>query len=439
MAPALTEAGQSQNFKLSTNHSLPASPSKVDLNGLEVKENEAYLSLDGHHPMKSDVNIDSLCLNGTSKILKEKPSFGNLKPSRPRFVIPADAYSVNKSSETPEGVATSSDSGLVKNGGFMMSSDPSVGDNDSNMGLQKSNSGMMPTLGTGSYLKENFFPSMDVDQLFKNFSNNDLVSSGDIDHNMDEVFQIIKNMENSAEMPADIGSVDAVESGESDGMFPIPEGADLTSSLTNFEREILNEVELNMCVDVNLAEGNLPSKQTLFDQKLEDVRKKQFDVERRCEFLLRRLRKLQAKGMGKHGSEEITGLLNYTQNLIQEVSRGGQASKTDPKQQRRAVASMLQQLDSSAHSACAVKQPVSGKYFGSGSADQVPVISSGLSLPKLSAETKEDIERVSGQLYTQLHMVESAMDSDVTASSSGGESCDEMVSYNNQHQQPLSM
>jgi KAT8 regulatory NSL complex subunit 1 len=60
-------------------------------------------------------------------------------------------------------------------------------------------------------------------------------------------------------------------------------------------------------------------------------------------------------------------------------------------------------------------------------------------LPKFSAEDKNELEKVSGQLHTQLKMVENFVDSDATASSSGGESCDEMQPFNNQHQMHVSM
>jgi KAT8 regulatory NSL complex subunit 1 len=82
------------------------------------------------------------------------------------------------------------------------------------------------------------------------------------------------------------------------------------------------------------------------------------------------------------------------------------------------------------------------RYFGSGSGDHAPPATASNGprvLPKFSADVKNELEKVSGQLHTQLKMVENCVDSDATASSSGGESCDEMQSFNNHHQMHVSM
>lgn len=51
---------------------------------------------------------------------------------------------------------------------------------------------------------------------------------------------------------------------------------------------------------------------------MEEARKKQFEMERKCERLLRRLRKLQARTMGKHVSEEVTGLLENAHRMLKQ-------------------------------------------------------------------------------------------------------------------------
>lgn len=82
------------------------------------------------------------------------------------------------------------------------------------------------------------------------------------------------------------------------------------------------------------------------------------------------------------------------------------------------------------------------RYFGSGSGDHAPPATASNGprvLPKFSADVKNELEKVSGQLHTQLKMVENCVDSDATASSSGGESCDEMQSFNNHHQMHISI
>lgn len=60
-------------------------------------------------------------------------------------------------------------------------------------------------------------------------------------------------------------------------------------------------------------------------------------------------------------------------------------------------------------------------------------------IPKFTDIDVDQIEQTSGLLMTEMRLIENQIDSDATASSTGGESADEMVSYNNQYQQPLSM
>lgn len=60
-------------------------------------------------------------------------------------------------------------------------------------------------------------------------------------------------------------------------------------------------------------------------------------------------------------------------------------------------------------------------------------------IPKFEDADVEQVEQTSGLLMTEMRLIENQIDSDATASSTGGESADEMVAYNNTYQQPLSM
>lgn len=60
-------------------------------------------------------------------------------------------------------------------------------------------------------------------------------------------------------------------------------------------------------------------------------------------------------------------------------------------------------------------------------------------IPKLADGDVDEVEQTSGLLMTEMRLIQNQLDSDATASSTGGESADEMVPYNNQYQQPLSM
>ncbi|PSN48089.1 hypothetical protein C0J52_03440 [Blattella germanica] len=491
MAPALTEAGQSQNFKLPpSSHSLPASPVGVTLNGLN---NISQLLSNGHLLRKGQVGLLTK-LNECKSLERQylnliaKDLIREIKTDTDPTAydsLTALALASVKQQEVEQTLGSNpeaSDRASVKEGGFMMNNcDPSMGDQEDNMGLQKSNTSV-PTLESGNILKEKSL-SNDMDQLFKNLgaaiSSSDLGGSGDLGQNVEELLQVIKSMETNtteSEVPlhADSVGMDASESGEPEGMFPISDGTDIASGLSTFERELLNDVDMmNMCVDVNLTENPLviENKEALTKERIEEARKKQFEMERKCEWLLRRLRKLQARTMGKHVSEEVTGLLEHAHRMLkqsasQKEQSGGSnsavgltlpsddpnVSKLDTARKEKklkgissyAMANLFRRLDmlSQQQAAVSTRHQSLQRYFGSGSGDHVPTVSSSNGprvLPKFSAEVKDELEKVSGQLYTQLKTVENSVDSDATASSSGGESCDEMQSFNNPHQMHVTM
>jgi KAT8 regulatory NSL complex subunit 1 len=60
-------------------------------------------------------------------------------------------------------------------------------------------------------------------------------------------------------------------------------------------------------------------------------------------------------------------------------------------------------------------------------------------IPRFADVDIEQVEQTSGLLSTEMRLIENQIDSDATASSTGGESADEMIVYNNGYQQPLSM
>lgn len=492
MAPALTEAGQSQNFKLPpSSHSLPASPVGVTLSGLN---NLSQLLTNGHLRHKSHIGL--LTKFGNHKNLERQ--YLNLIAKDLIREIKTDsdpiAYgsltTLTLSSGKQEGIqilgsiTEASESASAKEGGLMMNNcDPSMGDQEDNMGLQKSNTSV-PTLESGNILKEKNLSS-DMDQLFKNLgaaiSSSDLGGSGDLGQNVEELLQVIKSMEtNTAEsevpLHGDTVGMDPNESGEPEGMFPISDGTDIASGLSTFERELLNDVDMmNMCVDVNLSENPLvmENKEALTKERIEEARKKQFEMERKCEWLLRRLRKLQARTMGKHVSEEVTGLLEHAHRMLRQstshreqtasvgsnsgvgvsvLSEEASASKADVFRKEKklkgisayAMANLFRRLDmlSQQQAAVTTRHQSVHRYFGSGSSDHVtsiPPSNGPRVLPKFSADVKEELEKVSGQLHTQLKTVENCVDSDATASSSGGESCDEMQAFNNPHQMHVSI
>ncbi|GLG99074.1 KAT8 regulatory NSL complex subunit 1 [Gryllus bimaculatus] len=488
MAPALTEAGQSQNFKLPPSaHSSPGSPVSVAFNGVKKLAVPHLLS---------DAN---LCKDRTKKfcvseklICQRVNGFQKLEDTRfldPNFDAFENLTTLAIASELTKGTGEDlcagrqkhpgeKSKGHSKEGKFIMNQcDPSMGDHQDNMGFQKPNNAV-PNTECANLMKDKTL-SNDMDQLLKNLgaaiSGNELSSGTDLGQNVEDILQVINNMETNPpetdSMNTDnmgLGNMDPTENVEAESMFQMADGADLST----LERELLNVDMMNMCVDVNINDNTLEleNKEALSAVRLEDVRKKQFELERKCEFLGRRLRKLHARSLGKHASGEVTGVLEQAYRMLQSASgkegenstensdsqivqtSGSAVVKVEPNVKEKRVkgisssslANLFRRLDviSQQQAAITSRQQVPHKYFGAGSGDHstVAVSNNGISaFPKFLSETKEEVEQVSGQLHTQVEVVEHAFDSDATASSSGGESCDEMQNFNNPHQVSVSI
>lgn len=343
MAPALTDAGQSQNFTLP-----PSSPINA--------QNGDYVT-DGQR--KDDGKYSEY-----AGLIKRKDRATKLRRA------------------TPEGDAALCQIDTI------MNHSPHMDDHETDtMGLQK---GME---AVASLQDKNV---NDVDQLLTNFE----MPPGDISQ-VDDLMQVI-NMDATPSAPAELA-------------FPIA-----------FERDLFSEVDM-----ISICEDEL-SKETRARETIEELHKKQLKLERRSEFLLRRLRKLQVRAMGKHVSSEVVGLFEHIHRSL----RRSKEPEVDPAPDPLPVTAntmkkLLKKLEAS--TVVGGKRTTS-RYFGSGSVEYARSVSA----PRLTAESGRELSRVAGLLNSELNIVERQLDSDATASSSGGESCDEMQTYNNPHQQLLS-
>lgn len=63
------------------------------------------------------------------------------------------------------------------------------------------------------------------------------------------------------------------------------------------------------------------SRESRTQEMLSEIEKKREKMIRECDFMMRRLRKIQARHMGRHVSEEVGGLFEYTQQLIKRKER----------------------------------------------------------------------------------------------------------------------
>jgi hypothetical protein len=115
--------------------------------------------------------------------------------------------------------------------------------------------------------------------------------------------------------------------------------------------------------------------------------------------------------------------------------------------------SFLRRIDniSSMQSTVLTKRALAFKYFSKSSStaaasssnlNQTPKVESSFSvsaIPKCEDKDVDQIDQTSGLLMSEMRLIENQIDSDATASSTGGESADEMTAYNNNYQQPLPM
>ncbi|KAG5670987.1 hypothetical protein PVAND_001212 [Polypedilum vanderplanki] len=112
--------------------------------------------------------------------------------------------------------------------------------------------------------------------------------------------------------------------------------------------------------------------------------------------------------------------------------------------------SFLRRIDnvSSMQSTVLTKRALAFKYFSKSSTASSSNLNQTLKLessfnvsaiPKCEDADVDQIDQTSGLLMSEMRLIENQIDSDATASSTGGESADEMTVYNNNYQQPLSI
>lgn len=436
MAPALTEPNQAANFKLS-----PDTQSASPINGID--DNISYVP-----------HEDSSCVKGGTEQHKLPISNGkelndvldNLNTLVLVTEIKKENGSLGKAIEASESAPLDS----ISSSFIMNNSSISMGDQEDKMGLQKS--GLENVL---NLLKEK--PASDMEQMFNNlppFPDPDLAGTGDIGQNVDEIMQVITSLEGGGTERLNNTSNDI--GAESENIFPLA---------------LFNEMDvMSMSMEEPLIEGPI-SKETQTKELIADVQKRQVKLERKLEFLLRRLRKIQIRHMGQHFSGEVAGVFEHVHRTLRRLKDGVTTHTEVPETMTSAPLPAQQQQQQ--HSETIIPpdkmKPISSssaknlvrkletssilqsntasrrhntRYFGSGSIEVNTFrssVSGMISLPQWSTEHKLDFQRVAGLLNTEVGIVQQEVDSEATASSSGGESCDEMQNYNNLQQQYLSM
>lgn len=222
--------------------------------------------------------------------------------------------------------------------------------------------------------------------------------------------------------------------------------------------------------------------QMVVQQKLEEIKNNQFQLERKLEFLIRRLYKQAARATGQHVSEEIAGFLEHVvryckknespsksalsslltptlappTNLLQSPSTLPDIipyqppTSATPQERLKPVSttemkSFLRRIDSvsTMQNTMLAKKAHSQKYFSKqiSKLDSPALVSSVMqsTISKFESGHAEQLDQVSGLLHAEMRVIEKNIDSDATASSSGGESADEATQHNNHSSIPMSM
>ncbi|XP_076170383.1 non-specific lethal 1 isoform X1 [Ptiloglossa arizonensis] len=454
MAPALTEGGPQKPENLFP--SLPAGGFLSPEQAAEVCQNREILAKFVVSANVQPSRIDEQCLHGISKDLIRdviNSKYANDLDRLSTFTHGSDLIAKKALIKQDCEQANILDSPEKKLTDIIMN-DPSMGDQTDNMGFLKS-SADLPLVGSEATGDNK---NLDVDQIMA-FSTDITTDSeqcnmgnvGDIGQNVEEILQVIKSIEgveNAENISA--GSSEPVQSAV-DGveMFSMPE-----EGFSSFERDLLNDVDvMSICNNMTIADTVDQQKTNNLKLQQDIVAQKQFENERRCAFLLRRLRKLQARLIGRHVAEENTGVLELAHHgvkkyLFQElVNISSKSNVRNFPEISSSLNSFLQKIEKMcvAQSNSVNRQRLCCRYFGGGSRDSLGSTSGNngsrqpvFGTPQVKVKGDE-VESVAGPLATQLHIVESTLDSDCTASSSGGESCDEMQTFNNPHQQHLSI
>lgn len=206
-----------------------------------------------------------------------------------------------------------------------------------------------------------------------------------------------------------------------------------TDVFTCLEKELLGDVDM------------ISMEETQTKDVIGELERNQAKLERKLDFLIRRVRKLQARHMGRHVSGEIAGVFENVHRSLKKMKDNVANPHENLKPMSAGAAkSLIRKLETSSmlQSTTMSRQRHGGKYFGSGSVDPMSYRSNMIgmtSVPPWTMEDKQELKKVVGLVHTELSLAQSEVDSEATVSSSGGESADEMQNYNNPLQQTLSM
>lgn len=417
MAPALTEGGAQKPETLLS--SLPAGGFLSAEQAAEVCQEREVLAKFVVSANVQPTKIDELCLEGVPKdVIRDVI---NSKYANGIEHLPASGSDLIALFSKETAAATSNS---------QMMNDQSMGEEPDNMGFLKT------SVDVPLAQEDKLTTSAEVDAALGDVEQ--MMGSFAGEQNVEEILRVFKSMEETVSSGVPEETV-----GPPGSMFP-------EEGFSSFEREFLNDVVIGLCQDnITINDTAEQQRQQAISQRQEQTAQRQHEQERRCDFLLRRLRKLQAELVGCHVAEENMGVLEVAHAsakkfFYQELQDMGSKSnvKNFPEISTN-LNNFLHKIEktSTAQSNSLNRQRSYCRYFGAGSRDNNLGAANRhqvFGTPKIKLDG-EELESVVGPLDTQVRTIHENLDSDCTASSSGGESADEMQTFNNLHQQRLPM
>lgn len=311
------------------------------------------------------------------------------------------------------------------------------------------------------------------------------------DQDIEEVFKVLKGFEGGTTSDLNVCDLNVlfnevymkINETELSGSAGNVVGIAASSSSTNTPNHInVTNPSIQLVKPTETEEGQM------------EIEKRQLQMQRKIDFLMRRLRKLQARYMCKHTSEEIAGLFEWSarqtskghtdattlhnSGIVSAETAAQDSSKCflkviaarPPASEWKDVheslvpanqlSTLLRKIESVANAqqlctttsnslvnithkktkkalmeaqAAAVSSSApNSSLYSDGKAEEIVV-------GTLEENVTDELSQVAGLLQSEMSEVQKAVDSDATESSSGGESADEMVTYNNTQQQTLPM
>lgn len=180
------------------------------------------------------------------------------------------------------------------------------------------------------------------------------------------------------------------------------------------------------------------SQESRTQEMLADIKKKREKMIRECDFMMRRLRKIQSRHMGRHVSEEIGGLFECTQQQIKRKERETKSISTmtpinqlhSDKHKLNSASSWKMLVKRIEHAAANQhSNSASDKLLGANAtadyhANNANVSSMGgttankpsviTCVPQLDQNSIQQLKQCSGLLSAELKLVGKSFDSDAT-------------------------